>query len=311
MAGEESKKLGEIGEKIASKLLEKIGWKNQSHNISIDCSNVQHKNSSGNQRETHGDDIVYIYNTPFYDNTTIVTHVSVKNKLEGYPNTDTKIKSEFKKYIEELGQIIECAKYDKKINELIDSYAPKKDIKHVGVLLWLHNNKDKIDTSILSILANSRPNIEGNTPYYIIDSGRANFVLKVIADLDKKSKQGNYQFYYPKIGTSTLVNMDRKGSFLPVELIVSDIIPAVITLDKKSFYLYSRDLFNELTCKNIMAYSLDISAGLVDDIYIGFPNYNPATDSRVFEAVKQSFKDRQENIKVFSYNESILDLISE
>ena len=38
MAGEISKKSGDIGEKIAEKLLEKIGWKEQIHNISIACS---------------------------------------------------------------------------------------------------------------------------------------------------------------------------------------------------------------------------------------------------------------------------------
>ena len=50
MAGEISKKSGDIGEKIAEKLLEKIGWKEQIHNISIACSDDNHVNSSGNQK---------------------------------------------------------------------------------------------------------------------------------------------------------------------------------------------------------------------------------------------------------------------
>ena len=120
---------------------------------------------------------------------------------------------------------------------------------------------------------------------------------------------GNYQFYYPKIGISILVDSDRKGNFLPIELISSDIITAVVNVDgKNKFYLYSREVFNELTCKNMMAYTLNFSAGLVNEICIGFPDYNPTQDSNIVNRVNLSFKERSERIQVFSYKESILDL---
>ncbi len=59
--GETSKKSGEIGEKLASKLLEMIGWKPSIHNVSIDCNNPSHLQKNGNQRKTHGEDQIFLY----------------------------------------------------------------------------------------------------------------------------------------------------------------------------------------------------------------------------------------------------------
>lgn len=311
MSGENSKKSGEIGEKIASELLKRIGWQNQVCNISIDCNDSNHKNSSGNPKDSHGDDIVYIYDNPFHDETTTISHISVKHTSNGYPKSETAIRTSFNKHIKELEQIIECARYNGEINSLIKSFEAKTNLNHIGILIWLHNDRNRINQNILPIVSNCRLNLDGNTTYYIIDSGRANFLLKIVNDLTQKSKAngGQYQFYYPKIGTSILVEANRKGNFLPVELIASDIITAIITTgDKNEFYLYSRESFDELSYKNMVAYALNFSAGLVKDIHIGFPDYNPTNDADIAKKVKLNFRDRDENIIPFSYNESILDL---
>lgn len=213
-----------------------------------------------------------------------------------------------KEHIEELKELIQCAKYNPEINSFLNAFGAKVNVKHIGVLVWLHNDIDSLDRNILPTIAKSRLNLDGDTPYYVIDSGRASFLLKVINDLSNKSN-GNYQFYYPKIGTSILVDLDRKGKFLPIELISSDIITAIVDIDgKNKFYLYSREEFNELTCKNMIAYALNFSAGLVNEIYIGFPDYNPTQDGNIVTQVNLSFSGRSERIQVFSYNESILNL---
>ena len=176
----------------------------------------------------------------------------------------------------------------------------------------MHSNKDSFEKSILPIIAKSRLSLEGNTPYYVIDSARASFLLKVINDLEKQSNKGEYQFYYPKIGTSISVESDRKGHFLPIELIVSDIIPAIVSVDSQNqFYLYSRESFSDIAYKNLMAYALNFSAGLVSKIYIGFPDYNSVINKDMAKMIRSSFKDRREEIIPFSYNSSILDLLQE
>lgn len=312
MSGENSKKSGEVGEKIASELLKKIGWCQQIKNISIDCCNDNHKNTNGKQTRSHGDDIVYLYDNPFYDEVTTVAHISVKNRSNGYPNTENAIRKEFGGHIDGLSKIIECAKYNEEINALIDSFDAKVNVKHIGILIWLHNDVSNLNQDILPILAKSRLGLEDDVPYYVIDSSRASFILNVVNDLDKKSKFQGYQFYYPKIGTSILADESRKGDFLPIELIVSDIITAIFSVnDKKYFCLYARESFSEMSYKNMMAYALDITASLIDDIWIGFPDYNPVKDEKIANKVKMSFKDRDESIEPFSYNSTILDLWQE
>ena len=59
MAGEKSKTSGEIGEKIAGRLLEKIGWAGSLKNIPIPCNTRSHVNEAGNQRTSHGEDRVF------------------------------------------------------------------------------------------------------------------------------------------------------------------------------------------------------------------------------------------------------------
>ena len=312
MAGEISKKSGDIGEKIAEKLLEKIGWTEQIHNISIACSDDNHINSSGNQKISHGEDIIYLYDTPFHDDTTVIAHISVKHKMGGYEASESTVNNEFRSHIKGLEEIIACARYDEKLNSLIELSSIKKNRKDIGILIWLHSNKDSFEKSILPIIAKSRLNLEGNTPYYVIDSARASFLLKVINDLEKRSNKGEYQFYYPKIGTSISVESDRKGHFLPIELIVSDIIPAIVSVDNQNqFYLYSREIFSDIAYRNLMAYALNFSAGLVSKIYIGFPDCNSVINEDMAKMIRSSFKDRREEITPFSYNSSILDLLQE
>ena len=149
MAGEDSNSSGKIGESIAAALLEKIGWHHQIHNISIGCNNENHLNSSGNPKKSHGEDIVYIYDTPFHDNRTVVAHISVKHKTGGYSERESDVNREFKNYVKELEQIIECAKYDKKINSLIESFDAKVDLQHIGILVWLHNDAKTIDKIVI------------------------------------------------------------------------------------------------------------------------------------------------------------------
>ncbi|MCW9699107.1 MULTISPECIES: GapS4a family protein [unclassified Avibacterium] len=309
MSGEKSKKSGEIGEVIASELLKKIGWKHQIQNISIECNDGNHKNKSDNQKRSHGDDIVYLYHNPFHDDTTTVCHISVKHSLGGYPKSEQQIRKNFNPYIKELEQIIQCARYNTEVNSFIEAFDAKVNIKHIGVLIWLHNDKDSLDRNILPAIAKSKPDLEEDIPYYIIDSSRASFLLDIINDLIQKSNGGTYEFYYPRIGTSILIDTSRHGQFLPIELIASDIITAIITIgDKKQFYLYSREGFGEETCRNMMAYALDFSAGLVGEICIGFPDFNSTKDKDIVTRARLSFKDRSEDIRLFSYHQTILDL---
>lgn len=311
MSGEKSKKSGEIGEALAKALLERIGWRNLIHNVSIGCNTPTHLSEQGKPRQSHGEDQIYLYNNPFHDDRTDFVHVSNKNTIGSYPKEAT-LRAQFKNHIKELGQTIECAKYNQTLREIGTNFNAKKNRYHSGLLVWLHNDHDDIEKSILGDLAPSRLDLDSDTPFYVVDNGRATFLLKVVDDLRKRSIGGDYQFFYPRIGTSITVDEMRTGKELPLELVAADIIPAVLTKGgAKELIVYANESFDAVSYKNLMAYGLSFASGLITNIKIGMPNYNPARDEDVVRQARLAFHSRPEEISPFSFNRSILDLLQE
>jgi hypothetical protein len=310
MAGEKSKTSGEIGEKIAKGLLDRIGWEKSLQNIPIQCTTRTHRNDAGNQRTSHGEDRVFLYNSPFHDERTDVVHVSVKNKLGAYPSSENALRREFKEHISELHQIIECARFSHEISEAVGDFKARKSVSHSGLLIWVHNDIESIETDIKPALSKIRLEQESGVPIYLIDSARATFLMKVLDDIQLQGKQ--WSFFYPIIGTAVTVEESRVGSFLPLELIASDVLPVVFRDgDKTEMVIYANQPFSADAYKKLMAYGLRFGSSLVTSIRIGMPDYNPATDSASADRARLTFADREEKIEPFSFNRSILTLISE
>lgn len=310
--GESSRKSGEIGEKLTSALLERIGWKPLMQNISIDCNTSAHINNEGNPRQTHGEDQIFLYHNPFHDDRTDFVHVSDKNNLEKYPREGT-LKSLFKAYLKELHQTMDCAKYNPKLREVGSSYGAKKIRFHSGLLVWLHNDLEDIEKNIRPDLANVRLEIESDDPIYVVDNARASFLLKVVDDLKRRSSAGgDYNFFYPKIGTAVSVDAERKGKFLPLELLAAEMIPALLQKDgRQEMFLYSDEPFDAGAYKRLVAYGLNFNSGLVSNIRIGIPDFNPVRHKEEIDQVRMAFHERTEVVTPFSFTRSILDLLQE
>jgi hypothetical protein len=133
MSGEKSKTSGEIGEKIAKGLLGRIGWGNSLKNIPIKCNTPTHVNDNGNQRTSHGEDQVFLYNNPFHDGRTDIVHVSVKNKIGSYPSSEATLRREFKQHVAEIHEIIECPRYSEEISQAADEFMARSNITHSGL----------------------------------------------------------------------------------------------------------------------------------------------------------------------------------
>lgn len=311
--GEGAKNSGEIGEKIASKLLDKLGWQLSMHNVSIPCNTPSHLNSSGNPRQTHGEDQIFAYDTPFHDETTEFVHVSVKNTSKQYPKTEKGLKTTTKRFMEELHEIIECAKFSEQLADIEDQVSPKKHRNHSGLLIFLSNDIDELDRSIRPDLSNLRLDNTSSTPIYLIDNARASFLLRVIDHLESiATHNDNCQFYYPKIGTAVSVDIERKGTYVPLEMIASDIVVAVIERDQgDEMYLYSDESFSDDSYQKLIGYSLSFSSSLVRKIKIGMTSFNPTQDSESAQKIRLGFKERSESIEPFSLKRSILDLAQE
>lgn len=313
MSGEKSKNSGEIGEKIASSLLDKIGWRLSMHNISITCNNPDHKNSSGNQRSSHGGDQIFVYHNPFHDDVTEFVHVSVKNTQNPYPTTESARVKKIKADMEELHQIIECAEYSEALSNIEDQIQSKTHIKHSGVLIFLSDSTDELETNLRPELANIRLERSSSVPIYFIDNARATFLLKAIDNLKRVTDAGGtYEFYYPKIGTSISPEAEPKGSFIPLEMIASETIIAIVSVSgRKEMSIYSNEMFSEDSYKKLLGYGLEFARGLIGTINIGMSNFNPTLDMDSAKTVRLAFKDRTEKVQAFALERSILDLVNE
>lgn len=305
--GEASKTSGELGEKIAEKLLEIIGWLGSLHNVNIPCNNEVHIGSSGNQRKSHGEDRVYIYNNPFHDDFTEVVHVSVKNNLKKYPVAQT-LRKKFRSHYSDLQETIDCAVRNPEINELISAFRGRSNISHSGLLIWVHNDENNVNSDIKKELSSVRLDQDDRYPVYLIDNERAGFILSVIDHVSRSS--GDASFYYPQIGTSIKVAEERCGSYLPLELIASDVVLFVVEeLGRKVLYLYANQPFESEAYKKLIHYALKFSAGLVNDIKIGMPDFNVAKHDNEAKKARFSFQERKERIEPFSFKRSILNLL--
>ncbi|WP_153098770.1 GapS4a family protein [Paraburkholderia hayleyella] len=310
MAGEKSKSSGEIGEKIAAGLLDRIGWRKSLKNVPVKCNTPTHRNESGNQRTSHGEDQIFLYNNPFHDSRTDVVHVSVKNKLGSYPASEATLKREFKEHLAELYEVIECARYSEEISQATSSFKARRKVSHSGLLIWVHNDAEDIERDIKPVLSKIRLEPGSDVPVYLIDSGRAGFVMKVMDDIERRQK--NWAFFFPVIGTVTTVDEARTGTFLPLEIIASDVLPIIMYEGGKiEMIIYANQAFSTDAYKKLIAYGLRFCTSLVTTIKIGMPDYNPATDKAAADLARLAFSDRNEVIEPFSFNRSILTLLNE
>jgi hypothetical protein len=311
--GGTSNESGKIGEKLASALLKMIGWKPSIHNLSIRCNTPTHLNESGNQRTTHEEDQIFLYHNPFHDDCTEIVHISVKNNIKQYPQKEA-LKKTFKAHLKELHEIIECAKHDPELRKVSTAFGVKRHKHHAGLLVWLHDDKTEIEYNIKPALSNTQLEHSNDDPFYLIDNARASFLLKIVDDLKRRSGAGTFEFFYPQIGTSIGVSESRTGKTIPLELIVADIIPAVIRNTEGmviELIVYANQSFSTDAYKKLIAYALQFATGLVSTIKIAMPDYNPAQHENDATQARLVFNDRPESITPFSFERSILNFLDE
>ena len=309
MSGENSKKSGEYGEALAEAFLSAIGWRQDLKALSIPCTNGSHTGSGGNLRQTHGDDRLFIYNNPFYESRTDIVHVSVKNNLKGYPEKDSDIRSELKSYLVEANEIIACAQYDDDIYELVAAFPGRKRKEHVGLLVWTSSHNDSFDRDLLSTTASLRGLPDAcNRNIFLVDGARIDFIRTAIAHASGQEK-ATYRFYFPETGLVDKAD-ERHGKFLPLELVVADILPVKLTSDDgERLHLYVKQPFDKLAYTRAIAVALSLTGGWGRAIRVGFPDYNPAQHEKDAAGAKLPFANRELEISIFCYVQSNLNAL--
>lgn len=307
MSGENSKSSGEYGERLGLSFLEMIGWSSSLKSVSIKCSNGTHRTPNDKQKGTHGDDRVYIYNNPFYDDRTDIVHISIKNNLDGYTERDTELKSQFKAHLEQANDIIACAQYDQSLLELLSSFNGRRYKEHSGLLIWTSTDMKSVDRNILSVVKNVRLDETCTKNVYFVDGARIEF-FKKITDHVKKISGGHYEFLYPETGN--LVNRldERHGKVLPLEMVIADVIPMKVVLDaEETLFVYVNQSFDRDAYRRVLSLALGIAGAWPREVRIGFPDFNLAQHRNEAQSAELPFVARQKKFVPFCFVPSNLD----
>lgn len=309
MSGEDSKRSGEIGEKMADEFLKLIGWHHGAKSFPIPCISSDHKTDSGNPKQSHGEDRVFIYNSPFHDNRTEVVHISVKNNLHGYPTNDAQLRADFSDHLREHNEIMACGEFSDKLREQLSGFKKRKYTEHSGLLIWTSSDNESKDRNIIEILKSIKSIDEScKKNVYIVDGARYNFILKAITHIRAQTGAA-YEFYYPDPGTVQKRD-ERHGSTLPLELIISDVLPLKVTIEKSEIlYIYVNQSFERDCYQRVLSLALGFAGAWGREIYLGFPDYNEATHLHEKNAAELPFSDRKKLFFPFCFNISNLNAI--
>ncbi|GAB2553960.1 hypothetical protein [Spirosoma areae] len=129
--GEFSRFKGLLGENIAENFFKRVGWQYVS-NIEFDCFQRKKHNCS-----KHGIDLFTAYINPLEADVLDTVMISVK-----YVSSKN-VKSDFKKYLNDLNTSTSCFQSSKHYNEIIKHFNYKRSRQNL-LIFWVDNKKNSI-----------------------------------------------------------------------------------------------------------------------------------------------------------------------
>lgn len=185
--GEESKRIGDIGEQTVANFLKLIGWEQTLRNFDIDCTNP-----GKHQHSTHGIDGYFHYASPVIANTLENILISIKNSNRPYNST---LVSDFKKDYNALTSAIECFKKSMIRNETNNSYSKINTVFDRGLLFKLNYREDINYNMIRRLCSIDVPNINIHDGIILIDNDRIDFIHNAISFVNNMYPNDDKQFF--------------------------------------------------------------------------------------------------------------------
>ncbi|MBE7653324.1 GapS4a family protein [Tenacibaculum finnmarkense] len=298
--GEVSKKRGEFGEDVVTKLLELIGWDSIITGRDIECSNPKEHKISNSNRKNHGVDFVFNYQCPLISETQM--HILISSKYnDSYPSNPT---SKFKSHLEDIAFASKCYEKSSLKYRLKNTRSNFRN-KVNGVIFWLDNKSDYND--VIEKLGDF--NIDDNLEFesiYLVDNNRAGFLFNSINFVKDKFKNSNIEFFHPRTGYNITAGHRKSSSpILPVQYINTSIIPIKVENDDDEYLVITTiDLFEEDYLRKLISLSQALTDSWAKKIYILFPDYNGDRHGDKVEEVKLEFLDFKfiKKITISSFN---------
>ncbi|MFY7937109.1 MAG: GapS4a family protein [Flavobacterium sp.] len=245
--GEWSKQIGEKGEKIMSFLFKEImGYSTILENPPLECikGDKHQSKTAKKERSTHGIDGLISYKSPLEDKVLDIIVASSKFTSKEYPSTP---KTKFKEYLEDIAHTIECFKYSKLISDTKKQYSNISRTDICGIIVW-PSNASPLDYELIPHISNSIIDPTLNFDRVIlVDNDRFNFLFETIYNSRKTYGFDKVNVIYHNTGLNNISQQSLSyGKILPIQYLVSDIIPLRIEKDRGDIEItiYCKNNFN-------------------------------------------------------------------
>ena len=283
--GEWSKSIGEKGEYICKFIFENmLNFNSLIENQSINCiRGLKHKNKTAKgNRTTHGLDGLISYKNPLEDNTLDIGIISSKFTGDVYPKYPN---SDFKDYLKDLAQTLECFGNSKIKNEINQnhSYTEITKTELVGILVWLSNKSD-LTYDIISKVDNIL--IESDLIFdkiILLDNNKINFLYESIFRTKEVFGTENIDFVYHNTGLNIISQQEKSyGKIFPLNYLYSDIIALrVYSKGTISLSIFINDDFEDSQFAQLLNFAKSFDhLNAVDKIIIHYRTYDYLTNEK-------------------------------
>ena len=283
MAGELSKKIGELGEKLAREFINNIGWNIVAENIDITCE----KNDQHARKKAHGLDFLVAYDCPLTPQIRRNILISMKNSSkEETSGQSTTVKQD----IQDLNYAIQCFKrshYQQEVNQDTSLQC----IEYSGVLIKINKDKDTSESFLRNLREKERVNAPEEDVVYFIENKRFDLVDLTLKHI-RATRPKEHTFYSYPITNQTyaaeVANID--GSLIPIQhLSASPLTFKHVRDSTKEFIVYSPSNFSKETLERLVGLSYGCSKGWASKVTVVFPELTE-TDKLISEGALRSIK---------------------
>jgi len=270
MAGELSKKIGDLGEKLAEEFISKLGWEISESNVNIDCDSPSDHKKSKTDRSTHGIDFIVAYDCPIVPSTRRNILISMKNShMEETNGQATKVKDDLK----ELDWAMNCYKRSSLRND-INRDSEASIIEDEGILIKINKDKDASESFLNNLKSNERIHTSQENVLHFIENKRFDHVDLCLKFLASERNKGNYSYFYPSNTHTYAADIDViEGSLIPIQhLIAAPLTFRYVENETKEFIVFSPSEFDTSTFDRLVGLAYGCSNGWASKVTIIFPD---------------------------------------
>lgn len=317
MAGERSKTIGEIGERIAEKFFARIGWGLPQKGMYYKCYKAKDhalSTSIKGEKNQHGIDFQYSYKSSLEANTLNNLVISVKHiKDSSYPQSATE---KFKGYVRDLVHTTECFQRSAERREINAKFSGCTNVNDIPVLFYISSKNNDDDDFIIKIQNSRFLNEYDVKELYIIDNKRVTFILNSIEFIESEYNDWEWFFYHPLTG----LNLSDKSiayhsKKMQVEYLTSPIIPFLLKKkvgddDVCKFVVATIHGFSEDNFSRLITYCRDNTLDHISQYEILMPDYFSDDHDSIRRKVSAALENPL-NINIKNYHPNFRTLANE